>query len=284
MSRLVVVGFGYSGRAIFEAAQTRGLDVVATTRDESRLRPGLVAFDEAAEAIADATALVVTAPPGERGDPVLARHGEAIEAAPALRWIGYLSTTGVYGDRGGAWVDETTAPDPTSARARRRIQAEAAWSALASGRRAVDLIRLAGIYGPGRSVLDDLRDGNARPIRAAGHAFGRIHRDDIAEGTLAAIATSAPLDGPRVLNFSDDEPAESADVIGFAAGLLGLPPPPEQTLEAAWQTMSPMAQSFWSDNRRVRSEITQAALHRRWRYATYREGLRAIVASKQFLD
>ena len=284
MNRLLIFGFGYSGRAIGEAARALGWEVAATTRDASPGRSPikLIPFDAADGAIAAATHLVATAPPGDDGDPVLVRHADAIARAPDLRWIGYLSTTGIYGDRGGGWVDETTEADAASPRAARRIGAEAAWSALGAG--AVDLIRLAGIYGPGRSVLDDVRAGTARPIRAPGHAFGRIHRDDIAGGTIAAIATAVPGTSPRVLNFSDDEPAESADVIAHAAALLGLPPPAERTLEEAWPTMSAMARSFWSDNRRVRSVLTQQRLERRWHHPTYREGLAAIVASEQVLD
>ncbi len=282
MHRLLVMGLGYSGRAIAALARDAGFEVAITTRDPGQVAGDVIGFDQAGPAIVRATHLVMTAPPGEDGDPVLARHADAIRNAPALRWIGYLSTTGVYGDRDGGTVDETTEPDPTSARARRRIDAETAWSAFASDTRAVDLIRLAGIYGPGRSVLDDLRAGTARPIRAPGHAFGRIHRDDIAGGTLSAIATATA--GNRVLNFSDDEPAESADVIAYAANLLGLPPPAERTLAEAWPTMSPMARSFWSDNRRVLSVHTQRVLGRRWTHPTFREGLRAILAAEQLLD
>ena len=272
--RLLIFGHGYTGRALADAARARAAQVAATTRaDQAHLEPGLVRFDDAADAIAGATHLVTTVPPTDDGDPVLLRHGPAIARAGRLRYVAYYSTTGVYGDRAGATVDETTPPDPSSPRARRRIEAERAWSALATPTRAVDLIRLAGIYGPGRSVLDDLRAGTARPIRAPGHAFGRIHRDDIAAATLAAIATADPTQGPRILNFTDDEPAESADVIAHAARLLNLPSPPERTLAEAWPTMSPMARSFWSDNRRVDSRLTQRALRRPWLYPTFREGL-----------
>ena len=281
--RLLIFGHGYTGRALADAARARGADVTVTTR-ATPAEPGLIAFDEAAASIATATHLVTTAAPTDTGDPILARYEPDIARSPTLRYLGYYSTTGVYGDRAGATVDEQTPPDPTAERARRRIAAEAAWSALATPARAVDLIRLAGIYGPGRSVLDDLRAGTSRPIRAPGHAFGRIHRDDIAEGTLAAIATADSATGPRVLNFTDDEPAESADVIAHAAGLLGIVPPPERTLAEAWPTMSPMGRSFWSDNRRVSSRLTQQRLDRPWRYPTYREGLLAIKAAEQILD
>ena len=272
-SLLLIAGLGYSGAAVAALARAAGITVVGTRR-ESEALPDIVRFDAAGDAIRDATHLLVSAPPGEAGDPVLCAHAEAVDAAPALRWIGYFSTTGVYGDRGGGWVDETTAPDPTTPRAARRIAAERAWAARVSPGCAIDLIRLAGIYGPGRSVLDELRAGRARPIHAPGHMFGRIHRDDIAGGTLAAMRTARP-GSVRVLNFSDDEPAESERVIAAGARLLGIAPPPARTLAEAWPDMSPMARSFWADDRRVRSAQTQATLGRRWTYPTFREGLRA---------
>ena len=284
VSDLLVVGLGYTGRAIAAEAARAGLAVTVTTRGDV-VMPGVevIAFERAAARLATIDALVVTAPPADTGDPVLARFGDALRHAGRLRWIGYLSSTGVYGDRGGGLVDEETVPAPASDRARRRRETERAWEALASpGCRAVDLLRLAGIYGPGRSVLDDLRAGTSRPIRAPGHAFGRIHLDDIAQGTLAALRTAdAARQAVRVLNFSDTLPAPSADVIREGASLLGLPPPPERSLDEAWPTMSPMARSFWSDNRRVASERTVAMLGRPWRHPTYREGLRAILAAER---
>ncbi|MBV9782318.1 MAG: SDR family NAD(P)-dependent oxidoreductase, partial [Acidisphaera sp.] len=202
----------------------------------------------------------------------------AIAGAPHLRWIGYLSSTGVYGDRGGAWVDEATPPAPDSPRALRRLAAERQWAELAD-RRAVDLFRLAGIYGPGRSAFDALRAGTARRIVRPGHAFGRIHRDDIAAAVLAAIRAPAPC--VRVLNLADDEPAESAVVIEEAARLLGVAPPPPIAYADAEPAMSPMARSFWAANRKVSGAATQAALGLRWRYPSYREGLRAILAAER---
>ena len=233
----------------------------------SRTRPGR-----------SATHLVATAAPGDAGDPVLARQAAAIAAAPCLRWVGYMSTTGVYGDRGGGWVDEATEPAPSSERGRRRVAAEQAWAAVRPDV-AVDVLRLAGIYGPGRSVFDDLRAGRARRVAKPGHAFGRIHRDDIAGALLAAMVQDRPP-GLRVLNGADDEPAASADVIAEAARLLGLPPPPLVPFADVEAGMSPMARSFWADDRKVRSAKTQEWLGRRWLYPTYREGLRAILAAE----
>ena len=276
---LVVAGLGYSGAAIAAEALAAGFRVTGTTRDPGRARPpagvSVVAFAEAGAAIADATHLVVTAAPEEAGDPVLAAHGAAIAAAPGLRWIGYLSTTGVYGDRGGAEVHEATPPAPGQARSRRRLEAEQAWRAAAAGR-ALDLFRVGGIYGPGRSALDDMRAGQARRVHKPGHSFSRIHRDDIALGVVAAARQP---DGVRVLHLVDDEPAPNADVIAEAARLLGLDPPPAIPFEQAAARMSPMALSFWAENRRVANAATKAALGIEWHCPTYREGLRRVLAA-----
>jgi nucleoside-diphosphate-sugar epimerase len=233
-------------------------------------------------ALAQATHILSTVPPLEAHDvggldPVLSRYDTDPISAPALRWAGYLSTTGVYGDRGGDWVDEATVPTPRTARAVRRVAAEAEWSRLGD-RCAVDLFRLGGIYGPGRSAFDDLRAGRARRVIKPGHAFGRIHRDDVVQAVLAAIHQSRPA-GVRVLHLVDDEPAESATVIEEAARLLGIPPPPAVPYESALTTMSPMARSFWAENRKVSSRATRAALGITWLYPSYREGLRAILAA-----
>ncbi|CAG4921316.1 unnamed protein product [Acidocella sp. C78] len=198
---LLIAGLGYTGRAVAIAAREAGFAVIATARDPAgRSAPegvALIPFAAAAAALPEATHLLLTAAPGEAGDPLLALCAEAIAAAPALRWIGYFSTTGVYGDRQGGTVDEATPPAPGSPRTRRRIEAEQSWAALANDHRAVDIIRLAGIYGPGRSAFDDLRAGTARRIDRPAQKFSRIHVDDIAGGTLAAIATATG--GVRIL-------------------------------------------------------------------------------------
>jgi nucleoside-diphosphate-sugar epimerase len=279
--RLLVFGLGYTGTAIGLAAAAGGYDVTATSRQPSPAAPPgitVIPFERAEAAVAVATHCVLTAAPDAAGDPVLARYGEAIASAPDLRWIGYLSSTGVYGDRGGAWVDEASAPAPTSRRATARLAAEEAWEAAAAARGApVDIIRLAGIYGPGRSPFDDLRAGRARRIDKPGHAFGRIHREDIAEGTLAAMRQADGLSGTRVLNFNDDLPAEPAAVVEEAARLLGVEPPPLAPFAEAAAGMTPMGRSFWAESRRVGSAWTQAALGRVWRFPTFHEGLRDIL-------
>ena len=282
--RLVVAGLGYAGAAVAREAAEAGWQVAGTTRDPARASPPpgveVVPFAEAGPAIAAATHLLATAAPREdTGDPVLTAHGEAVRAAPDLRWIGYVSTTGVYGDRGGAWVDESMPPTPMQDRTRRRVAAEEQWAAFAD-RLPVDLFRAGGIYGPGRSVFDELREGTARRTVKPGHAFSRIHRDDIALAVFAAMRQDLPP-GLRVLHLVDDEPAESAVVVEAAALLLGVEPPPAVPIDEAWPRMSPMARSFWGENRRVANAATKAALGITWRHPTWREGLTAILREER---
>lgn len=276
MDRLLIFGLGYSGSAIATAAWAAGFSVVGTTRDGTE---GSVRFDTAEAAIGSATHLLTTAGPDDAGDPVLARYAAAIAAAPSLKWIGYLSSTVVYGNRDGGWVDEDTPVAPSQDRGHRRVAAETGWTRFADTR-PVDIFRLAGIYGPGRSAFDDLLAGRARRMDKPGHRFGRIHRDDIASAVVAAMRQDRPA-GRRVLNLADDEPSESAAVVTEAAMLLGVPPPALVAYADALPAMSPMARSFWAENRRVANAKTKAALGIAWRYPTYREGLRAILAQQR---
>jgi nucleoside-diphosphate-sugar epimerase len=294
---LLIFGLGYSGLAIAKAAIPAGFVVTATSRTPpAQPEPDItiVPFDAAEPAIAAATHIITTAAPDEHGDPILACYAAQITAAPNLNYIGYLSTTGIYGDQNGGWVDEDTPPNPQSPRAQRRIAAEQGWSKFVrpddgaaqaaqseAGRtKVIDIFRLAGIYGPGRSMFDDLRAGNARRVVKPGHLFGRIHLGDIAQGVLTAMQRPAQP-GATIFNFADDEPAASADVVVEAAKLLNIPPPDPVPYEQATQKMSPMALSFWSENRRVSAEKTKAALNLAWKYPTYREGLRAILAEER---
>lgn len=277
--KLLIFGLGYSGTAIARAAIAAGFEVTATSRAPAQaITPDgvrMIAFDDAGPAIAAASHVIATAPPGDSGDPVLAAFAPLLREAPHLRWVGYLSTTGVYGDRQGGWVDETSDVSALSTRAAKRIAAERAWAHLAS-RCAVDLFRVAGIYGPGRSILDDLRAGRARMVIKPGHAFGRIHRDDIAGAVLAAMR-QARAPGLRVLHLADDRPEESAVVTAYGAELLGVKVPPAIAYADALPMMGEMARSFWADNRKVSSRLTQDWLGYHWRYPTYREGLRAVL-------
>jgi len=276
MPHLFCFGFGFSARAMAKLLAPEGWTVTGTTRQFSesgdpRFERGTPLPPGALEGV---THVLSSVPPDADGDPVLDEARAHIVAAKgSLRWIGYLSTTGVYGNTDGAWVDETSPLNPSSDRARRRVAAEAAW--LAFGREqglAVHIFRLAGIYGPGRSVLDELRAGTARRIDKPGHLFGRIHVDDIARVVAASIAKPNP---GAIYNVCDDEPAAPADVVAFAAGLLGVAPPPLVSLADA--KLSPMGASFWADHRRVKNDRIKRDLGVALAYPNYREGLRAIL-------
>jgi nucleoside-diphosphate-sugar epimerase len=281
---LFCFGLGFSAGALARRLLAQGWRVTGTCRDTARaaelqqLGIAPVVFDRA-HPIADldrhlaaATHLLSSVPPDAAGDPVLDMHGAAIaRAAQHLAWIGYLSTTGVYGDRGGGWVDEDSALTPTGPRGRRRLEAERAWLALPLP---AHLFRLAGIYGPGRSALDTVRSGKARRVVKPGQVFSRIHVDDIVAVLLASIARPAP---GTAYNVCDDDPADPAAVIAFASDLLGVAPPPEVPFAEA--ALSPMARSFYDDNKRVRNDRIKHALGVTLRYPSYREGLRALLAA-----
>jgi len=279
---LIIAGLGYAGRAVAKAAIAAGWRVIGTSRQpqgaEAPAGVEVLGFDEAGPAFAAASHWLITTPPDDGGDPVLRRHAAALGSGNQ-RWLGYLSTTGVYGDRGGAWVDEATAPVPGQPRSQRRLAAEEAWRAARPAGAALDICRVGGIYGPGRAPFAELRAGVARRVVKPGHSFSRIHRDDIAHAVMAAISNPAAA-GCRVLNFVDDEPADSAAVMEEAARLLGMAPPPAISFEEARLNMSPMALSFWSENRRVANAATKAALGITWRYPSYREGLAASLAEE----
>ena len=273
---LVVIGPGFTGQAIVRAAEAAGLAVATVGRGAADAVFGTGAADAL---IAGATALVSTVPPDESGDPVLAAHGAATRDS-GLRWVGYCSTTGVYGDRAGAWVDEATPPAPGQPRSARRLAAETAWRAAVPPTAGLDLIRIAGIYGPGRSALDDLRAGRARRIAKPGQLFGRIHVADIAGLVLAAIARPPAPRTVRVLHAADDEPAPNADVVAEAARLLGITPPPAIPFDQAAPQMSPMALSFWQESRRIANLLTKQATGWRPSCPSYRQGLAAILAQE----
>jgi len=214
-------------------------------------------------------------PPDKVGDPVLDIHAEEIAAARGLRWIGYLSTTGVYGDRAGGWVDEDAPLQPTGERSRRRVVAEARWLDLYRHHGApVHVFRLAGIYGPGRSALDAVRSGRAQRIVKPGQVFSRIHVSDVVQVLRASMANPNP---GAVYNLCDDDPAAPADVIAFACDLLGVLAPPPVAIEQAG--LSDMALSFYADNKRVSNRRIKEELGVSLLYPSYRDGLRALLTA-----
>lgn len=279
--KLFIFGLGYSSQH-FVAHHGHGHRIVGTVRSAEKAQrlsdaaPGLdvLRFDDRTAVLShlrEADVLIVSAAPGDDGDPALASYGDAIRAAPKLSRVIYLSTIGVYGDHGGAWIDETAALKPASKRNHARVEAEAAWLALATPARVVFVLRLAGIYGPGRNQIDNLRDGSARRIVKPGQVFNRIHVEDIARAIAACLTAEVP---GGIVNITDDEPAPPQDVVTFGAGLLGIDPPPETPFAQA--EFSPMALSFWGQNKRVANTLLREKLGVTLAYPTYREGLRAL--------
>ncbi len=293
MSRLICFGLGYSAEN-FIARFGDGFErIVGTVRGAERAavlnarfggRLKVIAFDgtlatpDVVSAIGEADVALVSIPQTATGDPVLTAFGADLVHASRLHSVVYLSTIGVYGDHGGAWVDEKTPPRPDSERARERLAAEQAWQAFGErSRKAVAILRLAGIYGPGRNALVQIARGEARRIVKPGQVFNRIHVADIAQAIDAAFARNA--DG--IFNVADDEPTPPADPIVFAAQLLGRDPPPEIRFEDAVPSMSPMALSFWQECRRVRNDKLKRELGVVLDYPTFREGLRALFEAQQ---
>jgi nucleoside-diphosphate-sugar epimerase len=291
MATLLCCGLGYCATHYVGAFGARFDRIIGTSRDAGRAaeltarsfagrRVEMLVFDASASealrnAVRDADALLISAAPDEHGDPVLTALGDALAAALQLRSVALLSTVGVYGDRGGGWVDETTELEPVHERSRPRVAAEAAWQAFGRERGvAVAILRLSGIYGPGQNALVNVRLGRARNIDKPAQVFNRIHVEDIAQAIDAAFARQA--DG--VFNVTDDEPTPPGDPIAFAAGLLGMPPPPAIPYADAVKTMSPLAASFYAENRRVRNDKLKGVLGVRLHHPTYREGLRALFA------
>jgi nucleoside-diphosphate-sugar epimerase len=279
--RLLCFGLGYSARVLAARLLGEGWEVRGTSRDPepAATPPGcaMYRFDRAHKlppaAFEGVTHILVSIPPDGEGDPVLDRHADAIAAAPGLVWLGYLSTTGVYGDRGGGWVDEASALRPSGERGRRRVAAEAGWLDLWRHRGVpVHVFRLAAIYGPGRSPFRALRDGTAKRIDKPGQVFSRIHVEDLACVLAASIARPCP---GAIYNVCDDEAAPPEAVVAYAAGLLGVAPPPLAPFEEA--ALSPMARSFYDDNKRVSNARIKRELGVALRYPSYREGLRAIL-------
>jgi nucleoside-diphosphate-sugar epimerase len=282
--RLFVFGFGYTAAAVARRLAPRLDAAWGTTRAPDKMaaleaagvKPLL--FDGAghseavADALAEASHIVVSIAPGEAGDLVLTHFRNDLAALKPQALV-YLSTVGVYGDHGGQWVDEASECRPVSQRSIRRLEAEAAWRLFAEETGTpVAILRLAGIYGSSRSAFDRLKDGTARRVVKTGQIFTRIHVDDIA----AAVETCFAARAEGTYNVADDEPAPPQDVIAYAAELLGVPAPPEEPFETA--DLTPMARSFYGENKRVRNERLKRELGVRLAFPSYREGLAAIFA------
>ena len=279
MPTLLSLGHGYSAQALARLLVAQGWRVLGTTRDPAKAErfraEGVTPVlwpDEVAAALGEATHLLTSVSPTGRTDPVLDRFGADIAAiAPRLDWAGYLSTTGVYGDRDGGWVDEESALDPSTERGKARVAAEAAWRTVPG--LPLHIFRLAGIYGPGRGPFEKVRNGTARRIIKQGQVFSRIHVDDIAQVLAASIARPRP---GAVYNLCDDDPAPPQDVLAHAADLLGLPRPPEVAFEDA--EMSAMARSFYAESKRVRNDRIKEELGVRLIHPDYRSGLAAMLS------
>lgn len=286
---LLCIGFGYSAAVLAKALLAEGWQVIGTTRKAERAREiealgaTPLLLEEGLDdprlqaALAEATHLLSSVAPDAQSDPVLREIGPRIEVSRNLAWLGYLSTTGVYGDHGGDWVDEETPTDPGNARSQRRVGAETGWERLCLDRGLpVHIFRLSGIYGPGRSQIDAVKAGRARRIVKPGQVFSRIHVEDIARGLRASMA--APNPG-RIYNFADDEPAPADEVVAYAAKLLGVEPPPEIPFSEA--ELSEMAREFYSECRRVQNLRLRRELGVDLAYPTYREGLAAQVEATE---
>ena len=325
MKHLFCFGLGYSARALALRLATQGWKISGTRRDvagreairelgyDGYVFTGEAAGEGVAAALKSATHVLTSAAPDTLGDPVLRHHIKDLAAAASIEWIGYLSTIGVYGDFGGAWIDETAELNPASKRGQRRVDAEAEWRRhgeaticdamgdmatrdtatrdtatrdtatrdtatrdtatrdLATGQ-AVQVFRLAGIYGPGRSTITKLRNGTARRIAKPGQVFNRIHVEDVAGAVIASIETPEP---GGIYNVVDDEPMPPQDVIAYVAGLIGMDPPPELAFDTA--DMTDMARSFYGESKRVSNARLKQRLGYVFRHPTFREGFQALV-------
>lgn len=292
MASLFCFGLGYSATHYIAGYGARYFRVAGTVRTREKadaiaggiggraLRPfvfdGGTATPDVRAELAQAEALLISVPPGPDGDPVLAHFSDTIASAPHLRVIVYLSTVGVYGDHNGKWIDEIATPAPVSDRSRARLVAEQGWIALGSrAEKAVAILRLAGIYGPGQNALAQVKSGRAKCIVKPGQYFNRIHVTDIVQAIDAAVARRAN----GIFNVADDEPTAQGTPIAFAAELLKVAPPPEVAFAEAAPNMSPMALSFYGESKRVRNDRLKHELGVMLRYPSYREGLRALFAS-----
>ena len=286
MSRLFAFGLGFTAQVLAARLSAKGWQIAGTARDQGKIEQlaahgyavtrfaGEAANREVPVLLQGTTHLLHSIPPGPDGDPVLAQYRDRIAALPSLQWVGYLSTVGVYGDQEGRWVDESIAPRPNSVRTEARVMAEKAWLKFgAETGVSVQIFRLAGIYGPGRSVFDKLRAGTARRVKKDGQVFSRIHVEDIASVLEASIARPRP---GTIYNVADDEPAAPDQVVAYAAELIGVEPPPEVDFEEA--DLTAMARSFYEGSRRIGNARIKSELGVTLRFPTYREGLASLLS------
>lgn len=277
MKTLLSLGHGYSAQALAKQLIPQGWHIIGTTRTADSaaalaatgVEPLVWPGTPLGPALARATHLLTSIAPDADGDPVLAAHAAEIAAAK-MNWVGYLSTTGVYGDHDGGWVDENTPLTPGTKRGQQRVLAEQQWQAL---NLPLHIFRLAGIYGPGRGPFAKVRDGTARRILKPNQVFSRIHVDDIAQTVAASIARPNP---GQIYNVCDNDPAPPEDVIEHAAHLLGLPIPPSENWQDA--DMTPMARSFYAESKRVRNDRIKTELGVDLQHLDYRAGLKSLLA------
>ncbi len=277
---LLSIGHGFSARALAARLVPQGWRIIGTTRSPDKadaiadtgVEPVVWPGADLGALIAQSPNVLVSVGPDSAGDPVLnAVEDAVIRAAPDLRWVGYLSTTGVYGDHDGDWVDEDTPLTPSTKRGRARVTTEARWQAIPD--LPLHIFRLAGIYGPGRGPFAKVRAGTARRIIKPGQVFSRIHVEDIAQALELSLQRPDP---GAVYNLCDDDPAPPQDVIAHAAALLGLPVPPAIPFDQA--DMTPMARSFYAESKKVRNDRIKQALGWAPQFPTYRAGLAALLA------
>ena len=277
---LLSFGHGYSAQALATLLVPQGWTIYGTTRSADRfdalkaqgITPILWNDDHILSALGKCDHILSSIAPTAEGDPVLQAYGTSIvNAVPNLRWVGYLSTTGVYGDRNGGWVDENSDLRPETERGNRRVAAERAWQRIPA--LPLHIFRLAGIYGPGRGPFAKVRNGTAQRIIKPGQVFSRIHVDDIAQVLAASIANPNPT---SIYNLCDDDPAPPQDVIGYAAELLGVAPPPEVAFKDA--ELSPMASSFYAESKRVSNARIKDELGITLKYPDFRSGLANMLA------
>jgi uncharacterized protein YbjT (DUF2867 family) len=291
-NNLFCFGYGYSCDHVSRSLQMRGWHIVGTTRDPEKRAlmksQNIKAYifdydsplDDALRYLRGTTHLLISTPPDDRGDPAFVLHGEDLRQIDTLQWIGYLSSTAVYGDRTGGWVDENSETRPNTKRGSRRLYAERQWLSLyEEAGLPVHIFRLAGIYGPGRSALDSVRAGNSRRINKPGHAFSRIHIDDIVQALTASMDKPNP---GAIYNLADDLAAPSHELIKLACEMLDLPVPPLLPYEEA--DMAPITRSFYADNKRVKNDRIKSELGVKLEYPTYVEGLQACLDAERTGD